>query len=89
MGRGTGIRVRCDTRPGWGRAVTPLYTAIARCRTCKAELNRAEHVPENKRSQVTLSAPMMAFCEELGHNTLGDLNLNMTLEWVEESADAK
>jgi hypothetical protein len=63
-----------------------LWTCIARCSTCDKELNRAEHVPENKKSQVSLTAPVMAVCDIKEHNTFSDLNLRVKLEWVEENS---
>ena len=62
-----------------------LYTCIAFCRTCGKELNRAEHVPENMRTRVAMSAPMVAICDMPAHNSLPDLNLRVVLTWMDEA----
>ena len=61
-----------------------LWTYIVRCKTCGAECNRAEHVPERARNRVEMSAPMIAFCPVRGHNSLSDLNYHYDAEWVPE-----
>jgi len=61
-----------------------LWTYIVRCKACGAECNRAEHVPEGKRTQVALSAPFMARCPDPDHNTFSDMNLAYIGEWVPE-----
>lgn len=61
-----------------------LWTCIARCSICERELNRAEHVPESKKSKVAMSAPLAAICPVREHNTFSDLNLRTELEWVRE-----
>lgn len=62
-----------------------LWTAVAKCSTCKKELNRAEHVPESQKTKVIISAPLMAVCDVRDHNTTSDLNLRVDLEWIEET----
>lgn len=66
-----------------------IYTAIARCCVCSKELNRAENVPENKRYQVDISAPIMAICPVKSHNTFSDLNLKVHVEWLEQDGILK
>ncbi len=66
-----------------------LWTAIMRCRECKTELNRAEHVPEHQKSRVAISAPLLGLCPTESHNTFSDCNLNFDLEWLEEEEAAK
>lgn len=61
-----------------------LWTCIARCGQCGREINRAEHVPENKKQWVSMTAAFNARCDEPHHNTFSDLNLRYTLDWVEE-----
>ena len=61
-----------------------LWTCIARCQVCKKELNRALHVPEYKKVQVTISAPLVAICDCKNHNTISDCNIGVDLEWVKE-----
>lgn len=61
-----------------------LWTAIARCKVCKKELNRAESVPENRKAEVEISAPLMAICDERDHNTFSDCNIGVDLEWIKE-----
>ena len=61
-----------------------IYTCIARCSTCKKELNRAENVPEDQKSKVIISAPLIAVCDDKSHNTMSDLNLRIELEWLEQ-----
>ena len=61
------------------------WTCIARCSTCKKVLNTAKGVPEDKKGQVEMSAPLAARgCKE--HDTLSDLNYHFDLEWIEEVA---
>lgn len=62
-----------------------LWRAIARCKHCRKLLNTAENIPDNKKTQVILSAPMVALCDILEHNTTSDLNLGVVLEWSEMS----
>jgi hypothetical protein len=62
-----------------------LYTCVAFCRTCGKELNRAEHVPEDKRTRVAMAAPMVALCDVRDHNSLPDLNLGVVLVWTDEA----
>ncbi len=62
-----------------------VWTCIARCRVCKKELNRAEHVPESDKTMVIISAPLVAICPESHHNTLSDCNIGVELEWREET----
>ena len=63
-----------------------LWTCIARCQVCKKELNRAERVPDDARTQVIIAAPLVALCDEQSHNMLSDCNIGVDLEWVEETA---
>jgi hypothetical protein len=60
------------------------WTYIVRCKTCGAECNRAEHVPEYHRARVASGAPLMAFCPVREHNSLSDLNFHYDAEWVPE-----
>ena len=60
-----------------------LFTAVARCATCKAEINRAPGVPESEKTAVEKSAPLNCFCRKKGHNTLSGLNFNTEIEWME------
>lgn len=62
-----------------------LFSAIAKCGVCKAELNRAENVPESQKSRVEIGAPMIAICDTSYHNTFSDLNLKVEIEWIEQS----
>ena len=61
-----------------------LWTAIMRCRECRTEINRAEHVPEHQKSRVAISAPIVGLCPTKSHNTASDYTLNFDLEWLEE-----
>jgi len=61
-----------------------LWTCIATCRICGAELNRAEHIPTEAKGMVVISAPLVAKCKIRGHNTLSDCNIGVDLKWVEE-----
>ena len=62
-----------------------LWTGIVRCKTCGTEINRAEHVPDEDKSRVGISAPIAAgLCPTKSHNTFSDCNLNYDIEWVEE-----
>jgi hypothetical protein len=72
-----------DTEP------VQLWTCIARCRRCGAELNRAEHVPPRDRPRVALGAPFVALCEIREHNTFSDLNWAFDLEWIAEPPAAQ
>lgn len=65
-----------------------LWTCIARCRTCGAELNRAEHVPANKKALVGMGAAFGSFCKYAAHNTERDINFNIKTEWIEEDTGA-
>ena len=63
----------------------PLWTAIVRCKTCGTEINRAEHVPENKKTQIATTAPIAAgLCPTKEHNSFSDCTWNIDVEWVEE-----
>ena len=68
-----------------GSGTETLWTAIARCRVCGKEINRAEHVPESEKTRVGVAAPMMALCDVRHHNTGSDFNLAFDLEWMPES----
>lgn len=65
-----------------------IYTVIAKCRTCKKELNRAINVPENELNRVKLSAPLnvIGSCK---HSTLSDLNYHFDLEVIEKNHEPK
>lgn len=60
------------------------FTCVARCGTCGAVMNTAHGVPEDAKGQVTMSAPLVSFCEVRSHNSLSDVNWNLKLEWTEE-----
>ena len=63
-----------------------LWTAILKCRDCGTELNRAEHVPEEKKAQVDISAALMAGkCPKGCRATFSDCNINTTIDWKEEA----
>lgn len=66
-----------------------LWTCIARCSTCDKILNTAEHVPEDSKSMVTVTAPVMALCDVREHNSMSDLNLRVKLEWKEETPNVR
>lgn len=62
-----------------------LWTGILRCGTCKAEINRAEHVPEEKKGRVAMASVFAGSCPNVrNHATFPDCNLNTSLEWSEE-----
>lgn len=61
-----------------------LWTCVATCTTCGHELNKAEHVPESKKSWLSVSAPLQARGCPNGHDTLSDLNYNFDLKWTKE-----
>lgn len=63
-----------------------FYTCVAKCRTCDAELDRAEHVPAEHRDEVMKWSPVAARCEVAEHNTAEDHNLNFVLQWYRETA---
>lgn len=65
------------------------FTCTAKCGTCGAVMNTAHGVPEEAKGQVTMSAPMVAFCEVAAHNSLSDVNWNLKLEWTEEVHDSQ
>ena len=62
------------------------FTCVAKCGTCGSVMNTAHGVPEEAKGQVTMSAPMVAFCEVSGHNSLSDVNWNLKLEWTEDTS---
>lgn len=62
-----------------------LYKCTAYCQVCGKVLNTAEHVPESKQTQVSISAPLVAICDVKGHNTLSDCNIGVRLEWEKEA----
>jgi len=64
-----------------------LFTAIATCKICGLELNRATHVPEGRELQIITSAPLVAICPVRGHNSFSDCNIGAKLEWFEEGVD--
>lgn len=60
------------------------YTAICRCRECKTELNRADNVPESKKLQIIMSAPLVAGrCPQKCRSTFSDCNMNIEIDWQE------
>lgn len=61
-----------------------LWTCVARCQVCGKELNRAVGVPEDEKTKVIVSAPLVAICGERHHNTLSDCNIGVDLEWIEQ-----
>ena len=61
-----------------------LWTYVVKCKDCGREINRAEHVPEEKKTQVAISASLMCFCPERSHNTGSDFNLHFDGEWIAE-----
>jgi hypothetical protein len=65
--------------------MSELWTGIARCGTCKKEINRAQHVPESDKTKVNVSAPLAAICDVRSHNTGSDYNLNFEIEWIKEN----
>ena len=64
------------------------WTCIARCSTCKVELNRAEGVPESDKYRVGLVAPFNARGCPNKHDSFSDINFHFDLEWVEEPESA-
>lgn len=62
-----------------------LWTCIATCQVCGVELNRAEHVPENYKTRVSIAAPLLCICKVRHHNTLSDCNIGVKLEWIQEN----
>ena len=66
-----------------------MWTAILRCGSCGAELNRAEHVPEDKKNKVGITSAFAAGdCPNGCRPTFlscSDLNINTNLEWIEEA----
>lgn len=64
------------------------WTCIAKCGKCGKELNRAEHVPAENKTQIMIGAPLIALCDEETHNTFSDLNLAVKLEWIEERQES-
>lgn len=63
----------------------PLFTCIVTCKVCGAELNRATGVPDDDRTQIIISAPLMAICKVRDHNTFSDCNIGAKLDWFEET----
>jgi len=68
-------------------AASQLYTCVAKCRVCNAELDRAVHVPSEHREEVNRAAPLAALCSVKEHNTAADHNFNIVLEWYLEASD--
>ena len=60
------------------------WTYITRCCACGVELNRAERVPEEARTRVELSAPLVSLCDVRAHNSLSDVNWRYIGEWRPE-----
>lgn len=58
-----------------------LWRCVARCQVCKKVLNTADHVPENEKTRIELTAPLMAVCDVRGHSTFSDCNFAPILEW--------
>lgn len=63
-----------------------LWTCVATCQVCGVELNRAEHVPERRKTEVEMAAPLVAICKVPGHSTFSDCNFAPVLTWIEEAA---
>ncbi len=61
-----------------------LWRCVTTCQVCGVELNTAEHVPESKKGEVELAAPMMAICKVPGHSTFSDCNFAPVLTWTLE-----
>jgi hypothetical protein len=67
-----------------------LWTAVLTCHDCGVELNRATHVPENKKGVVAASSPLAAKpCPRGCNPSFSDCNINTDLTWVEEPAPPK
>jgi len=65
--------------------VERLWRGTLRCRDCGEVLNIAENVPENKKAQVGMSAPLVAGrCPNGCRSTCSDMNMNTTLAWEPE-----
>ena len=58
-----------------------LWTCIASCQVCGKELNRAIHVPDDKKFRVSITAAFNCICDEPGHSTFSDCNFAPKLEW--------
>src|SRR5207249_176703 len=71
-------------RPDRGEALMKTYSVTARCQVCKEVLNTATGIPEDERTRIIMSAPLMAICKVKAHNTLSDCNIGVKLEWKEE-----
>jgi hypothetical protein len=63
-----------------------LWTCVATCQVCGKELNRAVHVPEDRKGTVELAAPLVAICDVKGHSTFSDVNFAPVLTWTVEAA---
>ena len=63
-----------------------LWTCVATCKICGKELNRAEHVPEDDKAKVIMSAPLVCICDIPDHNTSSDCNIGVVLEWEQEES---
>jgi hypothetical protein len=62
-----------------------LWKATLRCRECGTVLNTAEHVPEDRKVRVAMTAPFnCGRCPKGCRPTFSDLNLKTTLDWEEE-----
>ena len=62
-----------------------LLTAIVTCRDCGEQLAKAEHVPENEKTRIILSAPLVTpSCPKGCRPTADDCNANTNLEWLNE-----
>lgn len=64
-----------------------LWTCVATCRVCGAELNRAEQVPEKDKWQVSMTAVLVALCDIPEHNTFSDCNFGVQLDWIAEQEE--
>ncbi len=62
-----------------------LWKAILKCADCGHVLNTAEHVPEDEKARVGLTAGFNAgSCPNGCRATFSDLNINTNLEWAKE-----
>ena len=64
------------------------WTYIVRCLDCGRELNRAEHVPTEKKAIIPVVATFCCFCPIESHNTALDFNLHWDGEWINERESA-
>jgi hypothetical protein len=65
-----------------------LWKATAKCQVCGKVLNTAVDVPESKKKNVELTAPLMAVCDVKGHSTFSDCNFAPVIEWEQQAQDS-